>query len=396
MTIATIPTLLSLNQYADIMGYDPRHFNQMVCTVFPERSGKSSVWYQHLWQDSGGKATRESLSSSIAQAEEEVMQHLGYFIGPSYTEPEECYYPNPRFNSTPYEKYIYRPKITLNNRFIIELGRKSMSVIEEDVDISSSRLDRDGDGWEELVYFTITVADTSVIDINDIAVFPHGSTELDETEMIRPLKIKVVDDTTISIEGQSAWFVDQNLFQKDSFIDGDDEGVYLDTVDIYEIQTISNGDNPSVVFKWETYSVPEGYTEHDGVGNIVNKEHGRVTVAPATWDSDTETWSLDCDYGINGNPNYMDVYYRSGIPLKNGRVASPYDRAIAMLATAKMPHRVDQGGASIDKFVSHWQEVPDARELRAYGFSCPFGPKRGAWEAYRLLQRVAAIDMTMI
>src|SRR4030042_76740 len=93
MPRAETPTLLGLERYAKIMGLDPLHF---AGGFSPRRPAGScnSIWMQYDWQD-GNKVSRDQLSRLIAQAEEDIADHLGYWPAPVWVSAEWQMYPRP-------------------------------------------------------------------------------------------------------------------------------------------------------------------------------------------------------------------------------------------------------------------------------------------------------------
>ena len=93
MAYATTPTLLALDRYAQIMGIQPLGFNGGVSSViFPTGPSCADVWFQYTWQHAD-QVSREDLARSIASAERDIANVLGYQTAPAWVESEAVRYP---------------------------------------------------------------------------------------------------------------------------------------------------------------------------------------------------------------------------------------------------------------------------------------------------------------
>ena len=106
MARASLPTLLSLDRYASIMGIVPAHFNGAYAPssgstgVFPISQGCKDVWYQHAWQRFDA-LSREDLAIAIYDAEKDIEAELGYSPGPKWVTNEVHPYPRPFYFPAP-------------------------------------------------------------------------------------------------------------------------------------------------------------------------------------------------------------------------------------------------------------------------------------------------------
>jgi len=384
-------TLLSLDQYAEILGLDPRHFNQLVSTAIPVNNAYN-VWYQHQWQNRG-TASREDIAKAIATAERMIAEVTGFWPAPKYITQEDHPFPTHRIPSWENE-YLPDRRMTVNlkwKRFIAG-GHRCVTPIEEGVDISSSRVDLDGDDFAEIMRFTITIAGASDWQPKEIAVFPTTANNLDEREQIRNLTVTISGDD-ITIEGQSAWFVVPQLWEAPpphNFIDGDDPDSYLNEVDVYRIYTCSDLDHPPVRYGYQ--SSETGYAtafgEYYGIIQTYLSEIGQVSIAPATWDADNERWDISPTQFCSGYPDLLRLSYLAGWTSDDqGKMQYPFARAVAALATSLLLSPITGGGESIKGIYQAWQEPPDPDASTFVRKNCPFGDKLGAWEAWNLVNR---------
>jgi len=180
MANADTPTLLSLDQYADILGIDPRHFNQVYSADWPVSGACDSVWFQWAWQDPD-KASREDLARAIAQAERLIADYIGFWPAPTWVEAEIHRYPYQQRMSDGMIGTIYFPALSTTRRktlrtrwkYYSDAGRRRVDEIELAAAIVYSS--PDGDGFDELA--TISTVDTDVVEEYEVAVFagtePH-------------------------------------------------------------------------------------------------------------------------------------------------------------------------------------------------------------------------------
>ncbi len=394
MAKSDIPTLLSLDSYARIMGWDPVHFNQIVSEFRPVPSGAPRLWYQYNWQRPG-RASRYELATAIAESERMIAQEIGFFPAPQFVADELHVYPLPRVLP---ELYVADRRQTIQPKWqrYLQPGRRVVASVEAGVDISAAYSDPDADGFSERISFTVTHADAASWTPRDIAVFPPGTTDTSQVNRIRDLDI-TISGTTITITGESAWFVDPDEWENaganraSNFIDGD-TAVFLATVDVYHIYASTDGDtNAPVQFAWQDRDLPTAFQVASGLLQLYRPEQGIISFAPATWTASTSSWAITNFNTSWGFPDLMRVNYRSGWEAdRRGRMAPPWDRAVAALATARLGSPVSGGGESVLKMFAYWQDIPERREMTFIRSQCPFGPQRGAWAAWQTVQRFYA------
>lgn len=370
-------TLLGLDAYARMIGADPRHFNQLTCRAFPVKKGTSSLWYQTSWPNAG-RACRDEVAQAIAEAEELIADTIGYFVAPKYIAQEAYTYPLPPSGRT---SAATPALLNLRKLRFVAAGYRFVATVQDSVDISTSYVDPDGDGWNESVSISITHADASQWDASEIGVFPHDS-PTDEIYRIRDLRV-AISGTTITIRGQSAQFIVPDLWDNDEVIDGDDSSVFLDSVDIKRIYTDSSEAYPGAVMEWSSLCTTPPTSPTYGVLLPYLPEQGIVTLYSATWDDATQAWTygttLPC--ACSGLPNRILLSYLSGQPLQRGQINPKLARAVAALATARLTTPVSGGGESIDKLHHEWQVGIAKPTYQQSG--CPFGMRQGAWIAWQ-------------
>src|SRR5688572_22511535 len=88
MARASTRTWLSLDRFAQIVGLDPLHWNQLNSDALGQRVVCSEVWYQYAWQDSN-RVSREDVAMAIQQAEQRLSSYIGYDLIPTWHLNEE-------------------------------------------------------------------------------------------------------------------------------------------------------------------------------------------------------------------------------------------------------------------------------------------------------------------
>ncbi len=394
MARSDIPTLLSLDSYARIMGWDPVHFNQVTSEFRPELQGTSRVWYQYSWQ-LPGRASRYELSTAIAEAEQMIAQEVGFWPAPKFLADEVHRFPLTRVMPS---VYLQNRRQTIQPTWqrYLQPGRRVVDSVQAGVNIAASYSDPDSDGFDERVSFTVVHADAASWTPRDIAVFPPGTTDTSEVNRIKDLDI-TISGTTITITGESVWFVDPDEWENagvnrvSNFINGD-TAVFLLTVDVYRVHASSDGDtNAPVQFAWQDRDLPTDFQIASGLLQIFRPKQGIISFVPATWSNTTSTWTVTSYNTSWGYPDLMKINYKAGWEAdRRGRMAPPFDRAVAALATCRLGSPVSGGGESVFKMFAYWQEIPDKPELTFIRAQCPFGPQRGAWIAWQVVQRFLA------
>ena len=372
-------TLLSLPRYARIMGINPVHFAGAVGTsVWTTNTGCSNVWPRYSWQDAD-KVAHYELALEIKQAEDDIAAYLGYFPAPRWTSAEMHKYPKfhrhdymdgggRQFASTPYRK-----SIVAKNKKVISGGRRAVTLLATPTVAAASLVysDNDGDGFYETATVTVT---TTVTEESEIKVYHAGHSGAQEWE-IRPAVSKSVSGGVATLVFESWLFIDPDELSAPPTLDGF-SAVSMDTisslvtsVDVYreynseaavasqmfwEPSNCSICTNCSLTIQGSILlptgssaasatSCPEcGYTAQDGCLLVRDVDTGIVVPAPATWDSDNDTYVIT-DYAVGRDPDIVKLWYRSGEISEERLRGDPQDmlsyqwaKTIAYLATSRL------------------------------------------------------------
>jgi len=413
MARASTPTLLSLDRWAQIMGYPPTAFNQGLSEVIFPGNLACETFYQYEWQNHNA-VSREEIAREIAQAEQDIANYLGWWPGPRWIAQDVKMYPRwkrPEYYSTGGLNVRFQLKgIKAAYGKIIEPGQRGLILLDDDA--VPAFTDEDGDGFDETV--TVAVA-TSLTDECEIKVYFQGHNGEPEWE-IRPARTKVIAANVFTATFYAWQFIDPVYWEAfpTAVADGTpninlDGAVYVGEVEIY--REYNDPTSPSAVFYWEgqpSSSLVGGLcgfcngsgcehctlTVQEGCAIIRNAQTGFLSAAPGTYNDeenqwDSETWSICRD------PDQIKFYYYCGqlseLNLAGRRcdgLSDQWARIIAHLATSRLRRPLcDCSGVSS---LVDWLQTDLALSTREATYtvlwddlSNPFGTRRGEMEAYR-------------
>jgi len=393
MVKVSTETLLSLEQYAEILGYEPRHFQSVLCKAFPDRTDVDDVIFKYSWQNFT-QASHEEIAVAIAAAEERIASYIGFWPAPKYITEEWHPYPSlapisgfvmaPDYN--PRNATLRKPTVHCKWKKFIKGGRRKVDLVSESETIIYS--DEDSDGFDETATITVTGLTTTGWLPKEIGVY--RSTDTDPVERIRGLKV-TISGGTVTIVGQSVLFLDPDQWEhaKDgNAVDGDDSGSYLTKVNIYREYCSDEGvDYAALLYLSQSSSASplSAFTATYGVLQPYDKERSIVSLIPATWDDDTSAWT---SRNLNAIPSLVQLNYLAGIDTDSqGRMQPMLARAVAALATALITKPVVSVGPP-ENLQQQWQVAVAAGEVPFGVYSCPWGIRLGAYEAYSIVREL--------
>jgi hypothetical protein len=405
MARASIPTLLSLDRFARILGINPVHFGGAVgSTIWPPVGRCSKVWPQHTWQDETDVLSREEVAQAIADAEHDIKRVIGFAAAPTW-ESEEVHgytYPPRGWNGT-----LAYPLRTLWGK-VIAGGSRAVTAIDEAVAVVYS--DPDGDGYDELA--TITCA-TSLTSAREAKLFFAGTDAAPEWE-IRPVRSKTISGGTLTVTADAWLFFDPDLWERYPpsggvpNIDAEDAASYVTTVDVY--REYNDTTATSSTFFWQGTSgcltcggsgcSVCGLTTQNGCLSVVDANHGVVQPYPATYSADDAVWTWTTPSSCAW-PTQVKLSYYAGLISQRylkGQDNDPLDhylaQAITWLAVARLDRPLcDCGNANtvareLQRDLTAVTKGND-RYMRFENmdiYTNPFGTRAGEVKAY---QRVA-------
>lgn len=390
MAVAETRTLIPLDRVAQVLGISDLHFNGITSQYFQLEPYCDDVWQQYAWQRTD-RFSREELAEILNQAEQTVAKQLGYLPVSNWIRKEEHLLPQ----TLRPEEYSYvnsrgmRKSISSRFGFVHEGGVRGTSAIETGASVVYD--DPDGDGYKERA--TVTVV-TALTNIEEVRVFYPGENAAEEWE-IRPVNVSISGGIATITFNRSQCVLPEllNRFpsQNDPLdaVDGDDDANFLTTVDVYRVY---NDTSQQITF----YIEPSGcsgcdLTEASGCLTVRDSRRGFLTYWPATWDTDTETYTLTT---LTGIPLRADFYYYAGLRNEHSdyphlRMKPDLERLIIYYALTL----ADKAICGCDNFASTLayqlldiadrknQFIPTFQQL-----NCPLGTRRAALNMWNYIQ----------
>lgn len=390
-----ITTLLPLDRWAQIIGLDPRHFRQ-VTTAYKPNNTCAQVWKEHAWQEADA-VSRDDVTLAIHQAEEQFAELLGFKVLPDWISGERHKMPRPAdrslYNKMSMDLQGFDLSLPLRWGHIIEGGVKTLSLIDDDVDVVYS--DVDGDGYAETATITFV---TTVTDEQELAVFyPDKSTSNWE---IRPFRTAVIAAGTATMTFWKHQFVLENLIEAldPEAVDGDVAGNFLVHVDVY--RRYSDPTNMCYLI-WDPQAgscSSECCTQETQNACLVIRDYEQswVGLSPAEYDAVTEAWTAE-DLAVGRAPDQIHACYFAGY--RDMRRQYPvlqmdpeFERAIAYYSLTLLNREVCSC-SNIEGLKKHWTtdyalRTPGvAYDTSAKIMDNPLGTTRAAVNAWNLINR---------
>jgi hypothetical protein len=361
MARSEIKTWLSLDEWSEIIGLNPLHFNSLHSDLF-DNNACGSVWFQYSWQNAD-RVGRDDLAMVIQEAEMEISQECGYNLIPDWTVEERLPYTQPIVPGV-YNLYGTNPRgmfksVELRKGHVICGGMRAKTLIGLRAS-AVVRSDPNGDTYPELC--TVTVA-TTVTDTNEIHIYYTGH-DGDDAWEIRPINV-VISAGIATITFKSWQIVDEHTItdMPGAAIDGDDIANYETTVDVYRVY---NDPATQVQFLWENSpginccSTCTACTLGSAAGcfHLRDPRLGIAVPAPATWDADTESFTTG-EWTECREPDQVKFWYYSGYQDKNinrynVRMAPYWKYAVAYFAASKLERPVC-GCSNVNQFIDRWR-----------------------------------------
>lgn len=428
MARASLPTLLSLDRYARILGVSPPHFHGAAGeTFFPLDNRCSDVWFQHSWQFADA-ISREDLADAIAEAEEEIALELGFYPAPKWVSQE--IHPFPRH----YRREVYRQtgrnvreqRVSLKADYakVIRAGYRSTAPVGTATVAGGALVysDADSDGFTERAAITLP---TTLTNEDEIRVY-HASQGADQAWEIRDPYYKAITGGNIVIYFYAWQLIDPALWEAFPTTAGANAinlagleatpavtvGTLVQSVEVHREYTPDSA--VSAQFYWEPVprtTVIDGLcaicngegcqacilTTQNGCLHVRNGNLGLVVPQPATWDSSDEEWDQEA-FTQCLDPDFVKIWYYAG-DMSNrylrGVSHDPLDdkwaRAIAQLATTRLERPFCSCG-NAQALAKHWREDlalsgESSYQLGMEVLDNPFGTRRGEVMAWRTINR---------
>lgn len=403
----TVWTLLALPRYAKILGLDPLHFMQGYSALRPSNAC-NDIWHQYDWQDND-KVSRYQLSQTIAQAERDLADQLGYWPAPVWIEDERLRYPRPQRTD------IYRTNglnirgrwnsIRLKWGYVIMGGERAETLLAH---AHGADIDTDGDGFSETAVFTVTIPTGT--ELCEVHAYIKEYAAGDSNTRTDPASSGADPPWEVYIEGREEtagvatiyirkWHMFKPQLKEEldpEAIDADTATNYVNDLIFYRVWT---DPQDQVEFQWASdvscnVDYAAAYTTQAGAFSIRDNRSSIVVPEPGTWDATVEMFTKDTCWAEPRDPDYVRVWYLAGYRPERAYCCDWLDgwwaETIAMLATARLTLPLCTCSAIRNK-VYRWQE--DLSEVGAQKsfnidptiLTNPFGTRRGEVEAWKRL-----------
>lgn len=427
-------SLVSLEQFRQVLGYNPFHFWGLSNSLVPITSACNSLIYEHNWQNVDAVG-REAIREALETAESKMADYLGYSIAPKYFQ-ETVEWPrfyNPNLvrvtNGDTTGRYISQQ---LSHGYVQAMGYEQLTLIGN-ANITYS--DSDNDGIDDT--FTVSIA-TSVTDPDKIAVYFTSSDRLDgdsanDRWRISPVSISI-SAGTVTITGRAWLLVKPILYEgvlvADNTLDPSDSSNFVTALSIYNRTTNPDGEtiyNAQASLIWETepchgwwcYCGCNGTTvpadsSYDpaavsiaiGRVGIRDSESGAVTAMTALRNASNGIWTQIPYYWRE--PDRVQFRYLAGYPLEhrrqatgdstpayNGQIDKKWITAVCRMAAAELSNRLcacDRSNAELYRWQFDLARVAGANDEQ-YNISLadldnPFGTRRGHVEAWKQVKNL--------
>lgn len=399
MARAETVTWLPLDEWAQIIGINPLHWNGLDSNLF-QNNVCGEIFFQYDWQHSD-RIGRETIARAIREAELEMAAEAGFNLMPDWTTEERLPYPQPAIPGV-YNMYGTNPKGQLNSLelrkgYVISGGVRAKSAIS--LGAAVVRSDADGDGYAETC--TVTVP-TSVTDSNEIHIYYPGKSSADSWE-IRPINVTLSGgNAIITFKAWQITAANQMDRLNASPLDAENAANYETAVDIYRVY---NDESTQLQFMWENGGGLDccgtcqacQFSTQAGCFHLREHRIGLIVPAPASWDSSISQFTTQ-EWTACRAPDQIRAWYYSGWRgqgLDRPKVTlDPYwKNAIAYFAASKFDRAVC-GCSNVSNFIDKWRRDASFSSQEEGGFTVTpemmankLGTTMGALYAYKQIHR---------
>lgn len=396
--------LLSLLEWAEIIGINPWILAQVgepseTITPYLEDNVASCarVFYQDASKTSGALA-REEIAEALVQAQELVAKVAMTYPAPIELS-ETILYPRQahlKYGNVWWGQSGRVKSLRVNYGNMISTGVYEETLIEADVTVVPD--DPYADGFDTVWSATVNVPVGTTAD--EVMVYFASADYYDQSRenmRIYPVKVSISGNVaTISGHMTQLVLIGNYLKLAPTKLDATDS-IYATEIDVYR-RTVDL--TASGTLLWESNTYADGIdcpnppcTTYITAGcfGMTDPVGGWVSPIPAQYDEALAQYTriTPTEYFA---PDRVNINYIAGYPLVNGRMASPWNRIVALLATALLPNRTC-GCERADLRLFHYRQLPqdDDKNLQVSVdlinvTSGMFGVTgRGAIQAYQLL-----------
>jgi len=425
-----VPSLLPLDDFRRVLGFNPWHFWGLTNATVPVTSACNDVVREYAWQ-AADAVGRHEITEAIALAEARLADALQYHAAPKYevlTIQWPHYFDDGQIRLGPAQPPWHRLKVQLPKGKVRKIGFRRLDFIGARTNpITLS--DQDGDGLNDT--FEISFA-TTVTDPEEIAIYfeaadrwdDPATTDVDAMEVyrVRPVRVTIAGGTA-TVRGRAWLIVKPTLYEGAQSADGLDPSVVgslATNLDAYRLWYDPSGvvaDESQAVMLWDTNpgdcggcccdaaTLPASSSGDPAAeayavarAGISDSDNGLVVPAEATYNATTGIW---CETGPSAcrEPDRVKLRVLSGVPLKGCQVDDRMRLVVARMAMADMAKPIC-ACESANRELHTWQfDVSRTGGANDEQFGAvsekdlgnPFGTRRGHIFAWREVERLAIV-----
>jgi len=352
--------------------------------------GCKSIWFSKDYQTADG-LSRFQIMRAIRSAEDDIEQHLGYKLTPSWVtervEPVRYYRPEfGRYGIPTYSGGQY--PFTARWGQFIQAGARATAAINDNLPVTWGTPDPFLPSWKQ--YGEITFPNVANIPADEMHVYyhDHGGDPLYE---IRPIEVTIGNtDTVIRFRRELAAILEreESYAILPGAFDGSLDDQFVTNVDVWRVYNdgsqagVTYWRNPTCGCSGESTCTQCSYSSQTACITASDPVNGMLSWSPATYADGAFTLACPADWT---QPNYLEASYYSGAPLVAGKM-NPFLARLVMLLSIS---RLDRPGCSCsgEYFTKEQEDLAVAgggvsRFYSPRALGCPWGTRRGAVEAW--------------
>ena len=319
-------TQLPLERFANIIGYSPILFNQVVVPNLQDAFSCSDPVLEYTWQQAGGgRPGREDVRLAIEQAELAIEREAFFNVGQKYHADQIDLF----------KRGVYNWQIGARTKvgYLLEAGVEAWSLIEENALVIYT--DLDNDGYKETASATVTLLEDTALE--EIVVYYPGYK--DTEHQIRPLTVTDNTDGTVTIRFYRHQVPKLELQEalNANAIDGTIDSNFTSAVDVYRHYTDHTSQG---LVHWSPAICDDSacsVSEQTACIRITNSRAGLIELSAAGYDLASNTWRYACP-GWWTRPAYVTANYLAGFRERHPEL----ERAVALLALTFLDRSICQ------------------------------------------------------
>lgn len=432
MARADTRTLLSLDEFARVLGLNPLHFNggrlpdvtdgEPYTYTMPFQSqnelhdglGNRPIMHQFEWQDSTG-ISRETIAREIALAERDVADFLGYWPAPTWIAQEVHKYPRPYRAELFGAGYDVRSQFKgINTRYkkVIQVGRRATTLIGTATVVGATLVYSDPQslGWDSLATITLPTELTNECEIKVYFVDKNG----DPAWEVRPLKSVSIAGGFVTITLDSWLLFDPDIVNavpigEITAINASTGSNYVTSIEVRREYTDFTQASATLLWEREPYVCTScggvgcevcSLISQDACASIKDAENGILApIVAASYDESDARWEFITPTACR-EPDQVKVWYYSGDYSQawlNGYTCTPMDQTMARTITFLALSRLEgqfRAQSPLAEIIEYWRRDQAETIENSTVFTPPdvlanpFGTRRGEVQAYKTLMKL--------